>query len=132
MIRPLLFALLATLAACSEQDLTVIPWVVGEPIEGAPPVEVGEAPPEAYATDATDIYEQDEQTTNVDIYATLAELFGVTPRHTTHGVSLGPLCRGEVDSLREWTLGGVWGQWVQLNDGARLGGQHVNSVRNHS
>jgi len=58
-------------------------------------------------------------TTNVDIYATLAELFDVTPRHATHGVSLGPLCRGEAKSVREWTLGGVWGQWVQLNDGAR-------------
>ena len=58
-------------------------------------------------------------TTNVDIYATLAEIFSVTPRHATHGVSLGPLCRGEAESVREWALGGTWGQWVQVNDGVR-------------
>ena len=58
-------------------------------------------------------------TTNVDLYATLVELFGVTPRHATHGVSLAPLCRGEVTSVREWAIGGTWGHWVQVNDGRR-------------
>ena len=58
-------------------------------------------------------------TTNVDIYATLAEVFDVAPRHATHGVSLGPLCRGESTSVREWAIGGTWGNWVQVNDGRR-------------
>lgn len=58
-------------------------------------------------------------TTNVDLYATLADIFDVTPGHRTHGRSLAPLLRGEVDSVREWALGGIFGQWVQVNDGRR-------------
>ncbi len=58
-------------------------------------------------------------TTSVDIYATLADLFGVSPRHTTHGRSLLPLLERRADSVREWAVGGVFGQWVQINDGRR-------------
>jgi arylsulfatase A-like enzyme len=58
-------------------------------------------------------------TTNVDLYATLADIFDVTSGHRTHGRSLAPLLRGEVDSVREWALGGIFGQWVQVNDGRR-------------
>jgi len=61
----------------------------------------------------------DALTTNVDLYATLADLFGVEPRHRTHGRSLLPLLRGEVSGVREWALGGIFGQWVQVNDGRR-------------
>ncbi len=58
-------------------------------------------------------------TTNVDLYATLADVFDVEPEHPTHGRSLAPLLRGEVDEVREWALGGIFGQWVQVNDGRR-------------
>jgi arylsulfatase A-like enzyme len=58
-------------------------------------------------------------TTNVDLHATLADLFDAGPRHRTHGHSLLPLLRGETDSVREWALGGVFGHWVQVNDGRR-------------
>lgn len=58
-------------------------------------------------------------TTNVDLHATLADLFGVEPRHRTHGRSLVPLLTGEAEAVREWALGGVFGQWVQVNDGRR-------------
>jgi len=57
--------------------------------------------------------------TNVDIHATLADLFGIDLEHRTHGVSLLPLLRGEAEAVREAALGGVYGQWVQVNDGRR-------------
>lgn len=59
----------------------------------------------------------DALTTNVDIHATLVDLFGVTVDHQTHGVSLLPLLAGEVESVRDWAIGGVYGQWVQIQDG---------------
>ena len=59
----------------------------------------------------------DALTTNVDICATLADVFGVAPEHRTHGVSLRPLLTGATTSVREWALGGVWGNWVQVTDG---------------
>jgi arylsulfatase A-like enzyme len=58
-------------------------------------------------------------TTNVDIHATLTDIFGVEAEHRTHGRSLAPIVRGEQSSVREWALGGVFGQWVQVNDGRR-------------
>ena len=39
-------------------------------------------------------------TTNVDIHATLADLFEVEPQHRTHGKSLLPLILGEATSIR--------------------------------
>jgi len=56
-------------------------------------------------------------TTAVDIYATLADVFGVTARQRTHGRSLAPLLRGEAGSVRDWLLTGVWGREVQLITG---------------
>lgn len=63
--------------------------------------------------------EVDALTTNVDINATLNDLFGVEPKHATHGKSLLPLVRGDTDRVREWALGGVWGHWVHVYDGHR-------------
>jgi arylsulfatase A-like enzyme len=56
----------------------------------------------------------DALSTNVDIFATLCDLFGVTPEHRTHGKSLLPVIRGEAKAVREWALSGVWGREVHL------------------
>jgi arylsulfatase A-like enzyme len=56
----------------------------------------------------------DALTTNVDLHATLLELFGVEVEHLTHGRSLVPLLDGRVTSIREWALSGVWGREVHL------------------
>ena len=53
-------------------------------------------------------------TTTVDIFTTLAEVFGVQPKHRTHGRSLAPLLRGEANSMRDYVLCGVWGRQVNL------------------
>ena len=59
----------------------------------------------------------DALTTSVDLHATIADVFGVQPAHRTHGRSLAPLLRGEATSVREWAIGGVFGNWVQVTDG---------------
>jgi arylsulfatase A-like enzyme len=56
-------------------------------------------------------------TTSVDIFATLAELCGVTPEHRTHGRSFAPVLLGEADIVREFALSGVWGREVHVQDG---------------
>ncbi len=56
-------------------------------------------------------------TTNVDINATLVDLFNAEPKHITHGKSLMPLIRGEATQVREWAIGGIFGNWVQIQDG---------------
>lgn len=56
-------------------------------------------------------------TTSVDIYATLADLFNINSEHQTHGHSLLPLLHGSKDKIRDWVIGGVFGQWVQIEDG---------------
>jgi arylsulfatase A-like enzyme len=61
----------------------------------------------------------DALTTNVDLHATLADVFSVQPAHRTHGRSLLPLLRGTATAIRPWALGGVFGQWVQITDGRR-------------
>jgi arylsulfatase A-like enzyme len=61
----------------------------------------------------------DALTTNVDVCATLADAFGVELGHRTHGVSLVPLLTGAATAVREWAIGGVWGNWVQVTDGRR-------------
>jgi arylsulfatase A-like enzyme len=63
----------------------------------------------------------DALTTSVDIFATIADLFGVTDsvRQRTHGRSLMPVLRGETKSARDWLLTGVWGREVVLIDGQR-------------
>ncbi len=59
----------------------------------------------------------DALTTSVDIFATLAALFGVEPRQRTHGKSLLPLLSGKAQSVRDWLLAGVWGREVHYIDG---------------
>ena len=58
-------------------------------------------------------------TTNVDIHATIADVFGVEQRRPGHGVSLVPLVTGEAAQIRSWSIGGVFGNWVQVTDGHR-------------
>ena len=53
-------------------------------------------------------------TTAVDVFATLADLFGVSVRQRTHGRSLMPLLAGEATSVRDALLTGVWGREVVL------------------
>ncbi len=59
----------------------------------------------------------DALTTNVDLHATFVDCFGVAASHRTHGVSLVPLLEGTATSVREWAIGGVYGNWVQVTDG---------------
>ena len=58
-------------------------------------------------------------TTNVDLHATLADLFDAPADHRTHGESLVPLLEGTATSVREWALAGIWGRWVHVIDGQR-------------
>jgi arylsulfatase A-like enzyme len=60
----------------------------------------------------------DALTTAVDLHATIADIFDVSSEHRTHGVSLLPLFSG-ASSVRDWALGGVYGNWVQIHDGQR-------------
>ena len=61
----------------------------------------------------------DALTTNVDLCATLADLFGVELAHRTHGRSLIPLLLGEATQVREWALAGIFGRQVHVIDGQR-------------
>jgi arylsulfatase A-like enzyme len=65
--------------------------------------------------------ECDALTTSVDLFATIADLFGVTEnvRQRTHGRSLLPLLSGEAKEVRDWLLTGVWGREVCLVDKTR-------------
>ena len=59
----------------------------------------------------------DALTTSVDLHATIADLFGVTVDHPTHGRSLLPLIEGTAASVRELALFGYWGRHVGVTDG---------------
>jgi arylsulfatase A-like enzyme len=59
----------------------------------------------------------DALTTNVDLYATIADIFGVANAAQGHGTSIAPLLTGDATSVRDWAIGGVWGGWVQITDG---------------
>ncbi len=61
----------------------------------------------------------DALTTNVDLHATLADLFGVDVAHRTHGRSLRPLIEGAATSVRDHVLVGYWGSHVHVVDGHR-------------
>ena len=61
----------------------------------------------------------DALTTNVDIHATIADVFGIEPAGTSHGRSMVPLLDGSATAIRDWALGGVFGSWVQVTDGRR-------------
>jgi arylsulfatase A-like enzyme len=56
-------------------------------------------------------------TTSVDIHATIADLFGATIDHPTHGCSLVPVIEGTAASVREFALFGYWGRHVGITDG---------------
>ena len=58
----------------------------------------------------------DGLTTNVDIFATLVDLFDVAPAHRTHGISFAPALTGEQRKTRDHLLTGVWGREVHLVD----------------
>ncbi|MEX0684130.1 MAG: sulfatase [Dehalococcoidia bacterium] len=58
-------------------------------------------------------------TTSVDVFATLAEIFGVQPRHRTHGRSLLPILRAKQKSIRDYALAGVWGREVHVIERGR-------------
>ncbi len=53
-------------------------------------------------------------TTAVDIFATLADVFGVQARQRTHGRSLVPLIEGSAKSVRDYAVSGVWGREVHV------------------
>ena len=59
----------------------------------------------------------DALTTSVDLFATMADMFGVSVRQRTHGRSLVPLLEGRAASIRDYVLMGVWGREVHVNDG---------------
>jgi arylsulfatase A-like enzyme len=61
----------------------------------------------------------DALTTNVDLFATIADVFDATVDHVTHGRSMVPLLTGTATSIRDWAIGGVYGNWVQVTDGRR-------------
>ena len=61
----------------------------------------------------------DALTTNVDLHATLLDVFDVTTRQKTHGRSLLPLLLRESGSIREWALAGYFGREVHVVDGHR-------------
>ena len=59
----------------------------------------------------------DALTTSVDLHATIADFFGVSADHATHGRSLLPLIEDEATSIRELALFGYWGGHVGITDG---------------
>ena len=60
-------------------------------------------------------------TTNVDLCATLLDVFGASVEHRVHGNSLVPLLAGGASTVREWALSGVWGREVHLLTQPRAG-----------
>jgi hypothetical protein len=53
-------------------------------------------------------------TASVDVFATLASIFGVEPAHRTHGRSLVPILNGHTSAVREHALAGIWGREVHV------------------
>ncbi len=87
---------------------------------GVPQYEpVGHTPLLIHWPDAAPGQEISALTTNVDLHATIADIFDVTPAHRTHGRSVIPLLNGTSGSIRDWAVGGVFGNWVQITDGKR-------------
>src|SRR6218665_1152695 len=59
---------------------------------------------------------RDMLTTSVDIHATIADIFGVSAAHRTHGRSLLPAIADPGQQVREYLLAGVWGREVHYID----------------
>lgn len=55
-------------------------------------------------------------TTNVDVHATVCDLFGVDVPDRAHGRSVRSLLDGTATSIRDWALAGVWGREVHVLD----------------
>jgi arylsulfatase A-like enzyme len=69
-------------------------------------------------------------TTNVDVHATVAEVFSVAAAHRTHGHSIVPLLNGTASSVRDHALTGVWGREVCYVDASwRFSRSPVSSNR---
>jgi arylsulfatase A-like enzyme len=63
---------------------------------------------------------QNALTTNVDLHATLRDVFDARSHaYRLHGESLAPLLADDVASIRDWALMGIWGCEVQITDGHR-------------
>ncbi len=56
-------------------------------------------------------------TANVDLFPTILDLFGLKPETGIHGRSLMPLIREEKKSVRDWTLYGYFGKFINVTDG---------------
>jgi arylsulfatase A-like enzyme len=54
---------------------------------------------------------------NVDVFATVLDLFDIPPSQTVQARSLLPLVAGSKQSVRDWTLYGYFGRHVDLTDG---------------
>src|SRR5680860_353000 len=61
----------------------------------------------------------DALTTNIDIFATIADVFDAEVRQQTHGHTLVPLLDQSATSVREHAIGGYYGGWVRVTDGHR-------------
>jgi hypothetical protein len=59
----------------------------------------------------------DALTANVDVFATILDLFGIEPPAPVDGRSVLPLVKGESDSIRDWSLYGYYGRSVNVTDG---------------
>jgi hypothetical protein len=57
-------------------------------------------------------------TANIDLYPTLLDLLEVPLEHEVHGKSLLPLLQGKRQSVRDWTLYGYYGRFVNVTDGS--------------
>lgn len=89
---------------------------------GKPPVPVYETLghiPLLVAWPDTTTGRSDALTTSVDLFATLAEIFGASVRQRTHGRSLVPLLQGDATRVRDSLLTGYWGREVHLVDDRR-------------
>lgn len=56
-------------------------------------------------------------TANVDLYPTILDLLDVPLEHEIHGRSLVPVMSGTRDSVRDWTIYGYYGKFVNITDG---------------
>ncbi len=58
-------------------------------------------------------------TGNVDVFATIMDLFEVEKDSRLHSQSLLPVIQGESNAVRDWTLYGYYGRWISVTDGKR-------------
>jgi len=68
---------------------------------------------------------RDALTTNVDVHATLVDLFGLEIEHRTHGESLRDVIEGSAASARDHLLQGYYGRQVNVID---AGGKYLRGA----